>query len=116
MKKKNTSAGKIAVVAGIVGALTAGAVVALNTKKGKEVAGKVKTKTVETAGKVKTKTVETAGKVKAKATETAGKVKAKFVKKADVEAVVEDVTEVELFEDELPEITPAEVEISAEEA
>ena len=126
-KKSSSGAGKVAVVAGVVGALAAGVVVALNTKKGKEVAvkvkdktvetaGKVKTAAVETAGKVKTAAVETAGKVKTVATETAGKVKSKFAKKADVEALAEEVTEVEveLYEDDLPEIAPVEVEIPAD--
>lgn len=116
MKKKN-NAGKgigIAVAAAaVVGALTAGVVVALNTEKGKEVAGKAKAKATETAGKVKATAVKTAGKVKDTAKAGAAKAKAGVMtvkekltgKKAD--DVVADVTaeeNVALFDEALPEI------------
>ncbi len=119
MKKKNTGKGVgIAVAAAVVGALTAGVVVALNTEKGKEVAGKVKAKATETAGKVKD--TAKAGAAKAKAGVLA--VKDKLTgKKADEDVVVEvSADEIEaLMDDELPEIEDApvvEVEVSDEQA
>ena len=139
-KKKNTGKGVgIAVAAGIVGALTAGVVVALNTEKGKEVAGKAKAKATETAGKVKDTAVLTAGKVKDTAVLAAGKVKDTAVagaakakagvltvkdkltgKKADdvVADVTADETVALLDDEQLPEIEDAvaEVEVSDEQA
>jgi hypothetical protein len=129
-KKKNTGKGVgIAVAAAVVGALTAGVVVALNTEKGKEVAGKAKAKATETAGKVKNTAVKTAGKVKDTAKAGAAKAKAGVLtvkdkltgKKADDAVVVEvSADEIEaLMDDEMPEIedVPAvEVEVSDEQA
>ena len=116
MKKKNNTGKGIGIAvaaAAVVGALTAGVVVALNTEKGKEVAGKAKAKATETAGKVKATAVKTAGKVKDTAKAGAAKAKAGVMtvkeklagKKAD--DVVADVTaeeNVALFDEALPEI------------